>query len=129
MLTEFIEETVTIPHLLLLEDDDDQRRSMTILLERSGFRVTAASSVEGGRARVRGERDFDAVVADYHLGDGTLRDLWEEEELDARRTIVVTGHSGISLPPGMRLLRKPIEPSRLMWALAAVLGRSGGPSR
>lgn len=60
--------------VLVVDDDADHLMMLEALLETAGYAVIAATSCSEGRA-VLTERDVDALVADYSLGDGTASDL------------------------------------------------------
>lgn len=57
-------------NLLLVEDEAGIREGMAAFLRLKGHRVETADSCDQG-IRMLGEGDFDLVVTDWHLGDGT----------------------------------------------------------
>ena len=63
------------PSLLLAEDDPPLLEVAAELLHDSGYAVTTVES--GGEACIRLElRDFDAIVLDWHMHDGTGADVY-----------------------------------------------------
>ena len=60
--------------VLVVDDDTDHLMMLEALLENAGYTVIAATSCSEGRA-VLMQREIDALVADYSLGDGTASDL------------------------------------------------------
>jgi DNA-binding response OmpR family regulator len=60
--------------VLVVDDDSDHLLMLEALLEAAGYSVITATSCAEGRALLM-ERDVDALVADYSLGDGTATDL------------------------------------------------------
>ena len=60
--------------ILLVEDHPDTNRSLTALLKRRGYQVASASNVEGG-VHLASEQDFDVLISDIGLPDGSGVDL------------------------------------------------------
>lgn len=57
--------------ILLVEDHDDTRRLLTLILERAGHTVHAASTMAEARALIASARTpLDVMVADLELPDG-----------------------------------------------------------
>jgi PAS domain S-box-containing protein len=125
--------------VLLVEDNLDSAESMAALLEMFGYRVRVASSVQA--ALRAAEQDFDVLVSDIGLPDGTGRDLMRE--LSARRPvrgIALTGYGTTedaiqNADAGFaRHLVKPVDPNTLVATIGEVMqGRLGsgtnGPNR
>ncbi|SEG61175.1 Response regulator receiver domain-containing protein [Bryocella elongata] len=62
----------TKTQLLLVDDDDELRAAVGVMLERSGFKVRAASNVNDA-LKLIGSDHFDVLVSDLHMpgqGDG-----------------------------------------------------------
>lgn len=59
-------------HILLVDDDPQLVKLMAIALERAGWRVSPATSLQEAQSV---EGPFDAVVADIRLPNGDGRDL------------------------------------------------------
>ncbi len=102
--------------ILLIDDDELVRQTMSMLLEREGFRVTGAA---GGREAIelgRGQL-FDLVICDVRMGDmnglETLAAL--RSSLPEAHMILITGYADESTPvEALRLrvddyLRKPFD--------------------
>ena len=78
--------------ILIIEDEEAVATYLSTLLERAGFTVEIAGSVEEGLAQTESD-DFELVILDLTLPDGTgcdfLRQLKERKTLP--RVLVVTG--------------------------------------
>jgi CheY-like chemotaxis protein len=121
--------------LLLVEDDADNREAMASLLELSGYQVTAAESGAAGVAAFRAG-GFDLVLTDLGLPDmngwqvaGAIKAASPEMPV-----ALITGW-GFNLEPaeirrrGVDLLiKKPIDPSRFLADLQALLAQAGARS-
>ena len=77
--------------VLVVDDDSDHLLMLEALLEDAGYTVITATSCAEGRALLK-ERDVDALVADYSLGDGTASELLRD--LGDRRPRVALVLSG-----------------------------------
>ena len=114
-----------VSHALLVEDNEDIARSVEAALERNGYVVRTAGTIEDGE-RMWGEQQPDLVLLDYHLPDGTGPELLERLQDPSDRTVVLvmTGDSNPGLPVELLQLgadgyvRKPFDP-RLLVELAA----------
>ena len=60
--------------VLLVDDHEDTNRSLLLLLRRRGYEVKTATSIASAIA-VAGEQDFDVLVSDMGLPDGSGLDL------------------------------------------------------
>jgi DNA-binding NtrC family response regulator len=78
---------------LILEDEKVLRKHLGRLLQREGFEVCAAASVQTFRDHVACER-FDVVLLDLSLPDGDGICAWEQArgEQPAARAILMTAH-------------------------------------
>ncbi len=116
--------------ILLVDDHPDAARAFTMMLDRRGYAVTAVASVEGAKAAL-GSADFDLLLCDYSLDDGTAIDLitWLEKSGSRLRSICVTGH-GAEIAKQCRLagfeavLTKPVKPEVLEAAIASLAIRT-----
>lgn len=61
--------------ILVIEDDLAVGKVLTVTLQLAGHEVRMARDVTSGRAVLEGEEDFDAVVLDVNLPDGSGLDL------------------------------------------------------
>jgi CheY-like chemotaxis protein len=60
--------------ILLVEDDEQSRRMMSLLLSGVGYEVTAAQSIANALEAAK-SADFDCVIADIGLPDGSGLEL------------------------------------------------------
>ena len=118
------------PVLIYVADDDDGvRRSLEMLLDGAGYRVSAFASGEAMLAGLdAGELPACAVV-DVRMGDGMMTGLDVQRTLASRPgmgfpVIIVTGHGDVPLAvAAMRLgvnnfIEKPFPPDSLLVAVA-----------
>ena len=89
-------------NLLLVEDDPLIRRSLSSRLRKSGHRLRECETVaEAGKAVMA--EDFDAVLVDFRLPDGTGFDVMERVEQRQAGTpcLMLTAEWDVVLPPAM----------------------------
>ncbi|MEA3210179.1 MAG: hypothetical protein QOE70_3236 [Chthoniobacter sp.] len=117
--------------ILLVEDHEDSNRSLTQLLRRKGYEVCSARDVSSA-LEAAGKFEFDVLLSDMGLPDGTGNDLMEK--LSSTRPvfgIAITGYgmeSDIdqSQAAGFRHhLIKPVDLNRLDELIQTASG--GGP--
>jgi len=104
------------PRILLVEDEAAVRFGIRDFLERHGFTVEEAETVQGAEAAFR-RTPADAVVVDYRLPDGNALDLLPRlKDLEPSLPVVIlTGHGSIDLAVraikegAEQFLTKPIE--------------------
>lgn len=78
--------------ILLVEDHEPTRAALTRLLDRRGYRVSAASSLAEARRLSAGE-DFNLVISDIGLPDGNGYELMAElKEQKPVKGIALTGY-------------------------------------
>ena len=121
-----------VPHRVLVVDDDpSQRATLDALLSASGLcEVVCAASV-GEAERLLRRADFDVVVADYDMPDGTGLRLLEQVGNASPHTtgVLITGHA--SDTPDLTLARthrrvfrivlKPYDPQMFIgWVKSAI---------
>jgi signal transduction histidine kinase/DNA-binding response OmpR family regulator len=88
-----------VKSLLVVEDDDDQRTSIVELISDDDVEITAVASCEEARELLAG-RDFDCMVLDLKLSDGTGFELLEQMDGDERlETLPVIVYTGAELSP------------------------------
>jgi DNA-binding NtrC family response regulator len=108
---------------LVVDDDADFRDSLSLLVEREGFRVLAAGSVAAAR-EILEEASPGVVVVDLSLPDGSGLDL--REAAGDAEIVVVTGNATVgtaveALREGVSdYLTKPVDRNRLRGVLAHV---------
>lgn len=80
--------------ILLIDDEASLREMLTIFLGQQGYRVTAASSVADGRAAASRE-DFDAILCDVRMPDGSGIDLLPhlKEAQPRAPVLIITAHA------------------------------------
>ena len=115
--------------LLVVEDEPDIANLLRQLLENAGYRVRLAHSLGEARARLR-EAIPAAISLDLRLPDGDGMQLVQELRADARYRelpiLVVSaaceeGRLALDGVPALDWLSKPIDPQRLLAALAQAL--------
>ena len=101
--------------ILLVEDHADTALVMSRLLERMGFQITTADTLQAARARA-GEEPFDLLICDIRLPDGSGLDLMREMQSNGgMKAIALSGleadeDAGKSAEAGFqRHLTKPID--------------------
>jgi len=110
--------------ILVVDDDEALADTLRIALAEHGFDVTTASSVTTAREAVS-TQDFDAVVADLHIGtEGGLNFCsWVRENREGVVTIIITAHADMdavlaALRTGVDdFLQKPVNAIRLAHTL------------
>ena len=109
--------------LLIVEDDQDGREMLTELFRMHGWQVTPVPSTEAGMVELR-TSDFDVVLSDENLegasGSAMLREASEEGLLQDVGALMYTAAPGeLELPPGVRVLHKPMGITRLLEEVTA----------
>jgi DNA-binding NtrC family response regulator len=85
---------MSLARILVVDDEESIREFLTILLEKEGYGVATADSVEQGKQRIA-DGSFDLVMCDLKLPDGSGLEVLEE----ARRRriqwpfIIITAHT------------------------------------
>jgi DNA-binding response OmpR family regulator len=80
--------------VLVVDDDASLRLLCRVNLELDGYRVLEADSVAGARD-VLAQEAVDAILLDFHLGDGDGRELIESLEGDRPPVAFFTGSARI----------------------------------
>ncbi|MGE0191433.1 MAG: sigma-54-dependent transcriptional regulator [Planctomycetota bacterium] len=107
-------------NVLLVDDDLLVRRSLSSGLRSAGHRVREADSVALATRSLAAE-EFDVVVVDYRLGDGTGFDVMAQvaEKHPGTPVLMVTAHASVDhAVEAMRrgafmYVQKPVEPGTL----------------
>jgi len=80
-------------HILLVEDHEPTRRALTQLLLRRQYKVTSASLFTDARAQLEGHENFDLLISDIGLPDGSGYDLMKAfREKFGANGIALTGY-------------------------------------
>ncbi len=110
--------------LLVVDDDDDFRESLSKLLVQAKHRVFGARDLAAARSALA-EREFDAVLVDQELPDGTGGELLDDPlRSPATEVVVITGHATVgSAVDALRrgaadYLTKPTDPTSLQATLS-----------
>ncbi len=115
-----------LPRALVVEDDRTHLEALQKLLEAEGFEVRTAGSLESAHEALSKE-EFDLLLADLQLPDGTALDLFSA--LDERPTmeiVFVTGHGSVDTAiaafrgGAVDYLTKPVDVARLRKILSRV---------
>ena len=81
-----------LPRVLVVDDDEDAADLLAFALPRHGFEVTVAHTLAQAKALLSGE--FDALVSDVHLPDGTGFDVLKEAPHRPRVAVIASGSDG-----------------------------------
>jgi signal transduction histidine kinase len=125
------------PRILLVDDHVDSLRPMQLFLETIGYQVTTAHSVATA-LRISSEKEFDMLVSDIGLPDGSGDDLMRQLQNKGHKllSIALSGYGteqdiARSRAAGFQLhLTKPVSPQHLQTTidslLAGTVGRGSG---
>jgi len=111
--------------VLVVEDDRHVSRVMEDTFQEAGYEVEAAENLETGLKLIQ-SREFDIIVADGRLADGTgveIADAAWERDIP---TLIVTAYAFDLLREKRNLasynvIQKPIRPAQLIMAVTALL--------
>lgn len=111
--------------LLIVEDDPDGREMLVELFRAHHWDVTAVPTTQAAMAELRGG-GFEVVITDEdldgHSGSGMLRDAADEGLLQNVGALMYTADPGrLSVPPGVRVLCKPLGIMKLLDEAKAAL--------
>ena len=114
--------------ILLVEDDSTVRLLWEHVLLDAAYEVDTADTVQGGCELIE-RRDYDLVVADGRLSDGTGMVVADRAREKGAPALIVTGYAFSLRDAGRRLtdydwLLKPLRPSELLTAVATALASS-----
>lgn len=96
---------------LLVDDEPGIREGLAALLRLRGHEVHTACDVAGATSLAR-SHEFDIVLTDWRLPDGTARPLYDEGEAPI---VVISGHPEevARSPRVLAVMPKPLMPDRL----------------
>jgi two-component system, OmpR family, response regulator len=111
--------------VLVVEDDRHVRRVMQDTFAEAGYQVEAAEDLETGLKLIQ-SREFDIIVADGRLQDGTgveIADAAWEKDIP---TLIVTAYAFDLLRERRNLatynvIQKPLRPAQLIQAVTGLL--------
>jgi len=118
--------------ILVVDDDTALREMMRLSLSKEGYDVTTASSWSAAESALE-DGDYDLVVTDIYLGDGTGIDLLDviTRCCPDARTIMVTAHGTVETAAhatrsgAFDYLAKPFEIGHLVRRVRAALDSDG----
>ena len=107
--------------ILVVDDERSVAGALEIILRESGYEVLTANSVFEARKILR-DRDFDLVITDYRLSDGTGCDLitYIKSETSETEVILMTAYGSLEITieaikrGAYYYLEKPYTPDRLL---------------
>jgi DNA-binding NtrC family response regulator len=116
--------------LLIVEDDQDGREMLTELFRMHAWQVTPVPSTAAAMVELRAG-GFDVVISDENLagasGSAMLREASEQGLLRDVGALMYTAEPGdLELPPGVRVLKKPLGIAQLVDEVKAALGEAPG---
>lgn len=106
-------------NILVVEDDTELLLLLEHVLLGAEHRVDRAETAKGALALLE-QQQYDLVVADGRLGDGTGMMVAERAEQDGVKTLIITGYA-FELPKEelarYDFLLKPVRPDELLKAV------------
>jgi DNA-binding NtrC family response regulator len=114
-----------VANILLVEDDPDVRLVVEHVLLDAGHGVDATENVAGGKECLAC-REYDLVLTDGRLPDGTGMELADNAAEKHIPALIITGYAFIlrelaADPTRYRVLLKPLRPNELVEAVAQAL--------
>jgi DNA-binding response OmpR family regulator len=113
--------------ILVVEDDADLRLLLVHSLVDARHQADGVADI-GEAERALGRSNYDLVVADGRLPDGTGMDLAETAKAKGLATLIVTGYAFHPAMAGLAhydFLLKPVRPAELLAAIERLLARDG----
>lgn len=107
--------------ILLAEDDADVRIVVEHVLLDGGYEVDAAADLENARELLL-SRDYDLVLSDGRLPDGTGMELVDVAQEKGIPALILTGYAFIlrelaADPTKYKVLLKPLRPAEIIQAV------------
>ncbi|HJL14757.1 MAG TPA: PAS domain S-box protein [Sandaracinaceae bacterium LLY-WYZ-13_1] len=112
--------------LLVVEDERPLREAVAHLLEKEGYEVLRAGSLEEAMTRIARDAPIDLVVLDVMLPDGRGPSLVERIRAPhpGARILLTTGYAPLEVvPEGSEVLLKPFRSDELLDRVRALLAR------
>jgi DNA-binding response OmpR family regulator len=118
-----------VPRILLVEDDDEVRLLIEHVLLDADHDVDACETFEAG-SELLGRRDYDLIVADGRLSDGTGMRLADEAQEHGTPALIITGYAFVLQELTAKwgnydVLLKPISPEELLASVKNALTPRG----
>jgi CheY-like chemotaxis protein len=112
--------------ILLAEDDADVRIVVEHVLLDGGYEVDAAPDLGSARDLLL-SRDYDLVLSDGRLPDGTGMELADAAQVRNIPALILTGYAFIlrelaADPTRYKVLLKPLRPPEIIQAVEEALG-------
>jgi two-component system response regulator HydG len=113
--------------ILLVEDHWDIARVLVMMLKSMGHEAVAAPTVAEAVNQAKGG-DFDLLISDYSLPDGTGIDVLEKlKPMGLSKAILITAYGkqfrqAAHAAGFARYLEKPVDPQTLATAIAETAG-------
>ena len=124
----------TSPSLLLVDDDVGFVRAAADIARGDGFHITIAGSVAQARSRLKAG-DFDLVLIDLTLPDGSGLDLFDDLDLTTTAAVLITGQPSVDSAiralkaPVLDYIIKPLDVRHYRKLLADAAARKALPTR
>lgn len=114
-----------MPHILLVEDDPEVRLLIEHVLLDADYEVDACETFDAGAGLLE-RRDYDLIIADGRLRDGTGMMLADEARERGVAALIITGYAFVLQELSARrgqydVLLKPITPEELLAAVENAL--------
>ncbi|HXC28183.1 MAG TPA: response regulator [Stellaceae bacterium] len=114
-----------MPRILLVEDDAEVRILVEHVLLDADYEVDAVETFGCG-SELLGLRDYNLVIADGRLQDGTGMMLADEARQRGVAALILTGYAFVLQAAGVDLgqydvLLKPISPEELLYSVEKTL--------
>jgi DNA-binding NtrC family response regulator len=122
---------VATAKILVVDDDTAMREMMALALTKEGYSVQAADSSDAAMKAVAAD-DFDLIITDIYLGDGTGIEVLEHcsRHCPGAKVILVTAHGTVETATSARrlgvfdYLAKPFQVETLVERVGAALRKT-----
>lgn len=114
------------PTLLVVDYDVEMLQTLVCYFEKRGFHVAAARTFDEAKNYFHRRKCWSLVVADYHLPDGTGRELasWVRQQAQSIPVLLMSGSpQSATLCAGTDYLAKPFRLEALETHVRTLLGR------
>lgn len=120
--------------ILLIEDDPTFSKIVTTFLQKKGYELTTASSLQAGEKLLQ-NNTFNLLLLDYRLPDGIGLELIAKMDTSfpALPTVIITSFDDVrtavkSIQSGaFEYIIKPINPDELLLVVQAAIQKKSGP--